>query len=341
LDFQISYPIIWPQGSILFQTDDANYEAHYNFTGFLNNFLDAIDGSYCTFSADGITGNDADDPSYPDPAAGGYKGQLQCGVYKPTNVISISYGGDESETPVNYQKRQCSEYMKLGLQGISIIVASGDSGVAGPDGCLNNGTIFNPGFPVNCPYVTAVGATTLPPGASASSDAEVAVTRFPSGGGFSNIYPQPSYQSAAVQGYLKNTPPPYPSYQTTNSSNVGANKGIFNSAGRGYPDVAAVGDNVIIYNAGLPTLIGGTSASAPVFASILVRINEELLAKGKPTVGFVNPTLYAHPEVFHDITTGSNPGCGTNGFSTAKGWDPVTGLGTPNYPALLDLFLNA
>lgn len=47
LDFQISYPIIWPQNSILFQTDDPVYEANYTYDGFLNNFLDAIDGSYC------------------------------------------------------------------------------------------------------------------------------------------------------------------------------------------------------------------------------------------------------------------------------------------------------
>ena len=81
LDFQISYPIIYPQNSILFQTDDPVYEANYQFQGFLNNFLDAIDGSYCTYSAFGETGNSNLDPSYPDPANGGYKGQLQCGVY--------------------------------------------------------------------------------------------------------------------------------------------------------------------------------------------------------------------------------------------------------------------
>jgi len=77
-----------------------------------------------------------------------------------------------------------------------VVLASGDSGVAAcstdhgnPDGCLGpNGTVFNPDFPASCPYVTALGATYLPPGASASADAEVAVMRFPSGGGFSNIY---------------------------------------------------------------------------------------------------------------------------------------------------------
>ena len=237
--------------------------------------------------------------------------------------------------------------MKLGMQGVSIVVSSGDSGVAGPagddnaNGCLGpGGTIFSPDFPATCPYLTIAGATFLPPGADVTKDQEVAVTRFPSGGGFSNIYPIPSYQAAAVANYFANTPPPYPFYSSTNNDSFGANGGIYNRNGRGYPDISAVGDNVLIYNMGAPTLIGGTSASAPVFASILNRINEERIAVGKGTVGFVNPTLYAHPEILHDIVTGSNPGCGTNGFSCAAGWDPVTGLGTPNYPAMLKQFLS-
>lgn len=72
-------------------------------------FLDAIDGSYCTYSAFGETGDCTDpdclDPVYPDLNPGGYKGQLQCGVYKPTNVISISYHQVEGELPDLYFKR--------------------------------------------------------------------------------------------------------------------------------------------------------------------------------------------------------------------------------------------
>lgn len=74
---------------------------------------------------------------------------------------------------------------------------------------------------------------------------------------------------------------------------------------------------------GAPTLIGGTSASAPLFAAVLTRINEERLKAGKSPVGFVNPTLYNNPSALHDITKGTNPGCGTQGFSAAKGWDPL------------------
>ena len=97
---------------------------------------------------------------------------------------------------------------------------------------------------------------------------------------------------------------------------------------------------MLIFTGGAPTLIGGTSAATPAFAAILTRINEERLAIGKKTIGFVNPVLYAHPEVLHDITVGNNSGCGTDGFYAQKGWDPVTGLGTPNYPAMLKLFLS-
>lgn len=242
---------------------------------------------------------------------------------------------------MSYQRRQCSEFMKLGLQGVSVVVASGDSGVQerGTPMCLGkNHKIFSPGFPVTCPYLTAVGSTYLPPGGSAQKDQEVATSRFASGGGFSNIYKRPDYQKAAVQAYFDTVDVPYPYYKSVHNDSFGANGGIYNRIGRAYPDVAAVGDNVLIFNKGLPTLIGGTSASAPVFASLLTRINEERLAANQSTVGFVNPVLYSHPEVFHDITQGNNPGCGTSGFAAAKGWDPVTGLGTPNFPELMKLF---
>jgi len=351
LDFQISYPLIYPQNSVLFQTDDIFYASGLEGGGgFLNTFLDAIDGSYCTYSAYGETGNADIDPKYPDPNPLGYQGQLQCGVYKPTNVISISYGEQEDDLPTNYQQRQCSEIMKLGMQGTSIIIASGDSGVAArgtddnnADGCLGNGEVFNPDFPASCPYVTAAGATYLPPGGKAAQDQEVAVTRFPSGGGFSNIYSRPSYQNSAVNTYLTDHTPSYKTYSTSGMNNPPESVtkgGIYNVAGRGYPDVSAIGDNVVVVVNGVPELIGGTSASAPTFAAIINRINEERIAAGKKSIGFLNPTLYSHPEIFHDITVGNNSGCGTPGFYAAKGWDPVTGLGTPNYPAMLKVFMS-
>jgi tripeptidyl-peptidase-1 len=236
--------------------------------------------------------------------------------------------------------------MKLGLQGISVVVASGDSGVQGrggspaPSGCLgNDGKVFAPDFPATCPYLTTTGGTYLPPGADVHAHQEQATTSFASGGGFSNIYQRPEYQNAAVEEYFANTELSYAYYESVDNSSFAANGGIYNRIGRAYPDVAAVADNVLIFNKGLPILIGGTSAAAPVFAALLTRVNEERLAVGKSTVGFVNPVLYAHPEVFYDVTKGNNEGCGTEGFPAAAGWDPVTGLGTPNYPELLELFM--
>ena len=82
---------------------------------------------------------------------------------------------------------------------------------------------------------------------------------FSSGGGFSNIYGIPSYQAAAVNEFLTNHNPPYPYY--SGNSSFGANGGLYNRIGRGYPDVAANGDNIAVYNEGNFTLSGGTSAS--------------------------------------------------------------------------------
>lgn len=81
------------------------------------------------------------------------------------------------------------------MQGVSVVFASGDSGVAGPsgdenaDGCLGDGSVFSPDFPATCPYVTTVGATYLPSGANVFKDQEVAVTRFASGGGLCTLNP--------------------------------------------------------------------------------------------------------------------------------------------------------
>jgi tripeptidyl-peptidase-1 len=359
LDFSLAIPLVYPQQVQLFQTDDDPTESSYTYGGFFNNFLDAIDGSYCTFTAYGETGNSELDPPYPDPLSGGYTGQLQCGVFQAPNVISISYGGDEQSFPQSYGERQCLEYLKLGMQGVTVVFSSGDSGVGSNDGCIvsgtdgtgfnatatPDGTIFNPDFGATCPWITSVGSTFLPKGSSVTADAEISTTRFPSGGGFSNFFPIPDYQADAVNDYLNDNQDPhesasFPYYEASNGTGVGEGGGIYNRAGRGHPDVSALGDNVVIYVGGQAQLIGGTSASAPIFASMITLINEQRLNAGKSPVGFINPILYAHPEVFHDITNGSNPNCGTTGFLAAKGWDPVSGLGTPNFSALLDLFMN-
>jgi tripeptidyl-peptidase I len=380
LDLDCAYPIVYPQNVTLYQVDDAFYNnflppVKQVYSGFFNTFLDALDGSYCNYNAFGISGNTAwpdhnyphMDPKYPDKHEGGYKGQLQCGKFEPTNVISISYSGVEFYTPMNYQRRQCHEFMKLGMQGVSVVISSGDDGVSNPAfkrndaGCLwspkevdahhknfplnqhfadLHKPVFSPGFPLTCPYLTTVGATVLPKGAETKASNEIASTEFGSGGGFSNIYPTPDYQKAALGHYFKHFAPPYPYYETTFNKSFSPNGGLYNRAGRGYPDVAANGQKTASISFGQFEKSGGTSASAPIFGALLTRINDHRLEAGKRPVGFVNPALYAHPYVLNDVTEGNNPGCKTKGFNASKGWDPVTGLGTPNFPKMLDFFMS-
>ncbi|KAJ7844129.1 peptidase S8/S53 domain-containing protein, partial [Mycena olivaceomarginata] len=193
---------------------------------------------------------------YPEQVSGSlgpsaYSHPLQCGTTKPPNVLSISYGEQEFDLPKSYQKRQCSEFLKLGLVGTTVVVASGDSGVAArgydagnASGCLGTGQVFNPDYPVTCPYITAVGATYLPSGASAEADEEIAVTAFPTGGGFSNIYKRPRWQKVAVNTYLIDHKPSYelydfdPDYETGPAGEgYDCKGGIFNKGGRGYLDI--------------------------------------------------------------------------------------------------------
>jgi tripeptidyl-peptidase-1 len=231
--------------------------------------------------------------------------------------------------------------MKLGLAGTTIIYSSGDNGVAGNSaqcctkakcagGTYNSGTggTFNPSFPSTCPYVTSVGATQIVPGASVTAPEEACETVIYSGGGFSNVFAQPSYQASAVVTYYSTAKPSYSATQYNNSQHV-----------RSYPDVAANGANYVVAVDGSLTLVYGTSASAPVFGSIITLINEARVAAGKSAVGFINPTIYANPSAFNDIVSGTNQGCGTKGFTAVKGWDPVTGLGTPNAGKLKSVFL--
>lgn len=247
LDFQVAYPLVYPQTTTLYQTDDIFYAFGNdpNATGLFNTFFDAIDGSYCTYSAFGETGNDPVlDPHYPNSASNGYKGELQCGVYKPTNVISISYGQQENDLPAYYQQRQCNEWLKLGLQGVSVVVASGDTGVGGyrgdpsPNGCLGaNATVFSPTHPNSCPWLTNVGGTMINAGKGVH-DPESAANGHPkasysSGGGFSNLFEVPDYQTEAVKTYFDEHDPGYKYYYDGQYNSTGG--GIYNRNGRGIP----------------------------------------------------------------------------------------------------------
>ncbi|KUJ13659.1 Pro-kumamolisin [Mollisia scopiformis] len=318
LDLEFAMTLIFPQQVTLYQVGDLVNG------GSFNNFLDAIDGSYCTFE-----GGDSKDPSvdgqYPDSLPGGFTGAQNCGGFASTNVISTSYGSNEADLTAKYEQRQCLEYMKLGLQGVSILYSSGDFGVAGNGGqCIdpvtgayNNGTngLFNPSFPGTCPYVTSVGATQIVNGSTVRTPESASERVIFSGGGFSNVFAMPSYQQKAQATYFAEHAPAFGADRFNNSQKV-----------RGYPDVSANGVNYVTAVDGKFSLAFGTSASTPTFASLLNMINEQRLNAKKASIGFVNPVLYANPQVLNDVTNGGNQGCGTAGFNSTVGWDPVTGF---------------
>lgn len=172
IDIDIIMSLVYPQNITVYQVDD-DPQLEEGISGFMNTFLDALDGSYCNYTAYGITGDSPGiDASYPDSQPGGYNETEMCGVYTPTNVISISYGEAELDLPENYIKRQCDEYMKLGLQGVTILIASGDYGVAGfpgditDSGCLSGynltEAIYSPDSVSACPYVSSRPSTADP-----------------------------------------------------------------------------------------------------------------------------------------------------------------------------------
>jgi len=208
-------------------------------------------------------------------------------------------------------------------QGWTIFVASGDRGAYGcvPDGDFNT---LSTNIAASVPNVTAVGGTYALPSASGGYFKEAAwgepVEQWGSGGGPSIFWPSPSWQVAP-----------------------GA-RNQFSNGMRQTPDVSANADvesGWDVFAAGQETSVGGTSAAAPFWAAIIAIIDQDLRAKGLPTVGFANPALYRFARnpaglpspPFHDI------GAGTNLYYPATpGWDFATGLGTPDVSALLSDF---
>ncbi|KAF9460533.1 peptidase S8/S53 domain-containing protein [Collybia nuda] len=233
-------------------------------------------------------------------------------------VITTSYGDDEQTVPYEYANRVCNLFAQLGSLGTTVFFSSGDSGVGGGDCRTNDGTnkvLFQPVFPASCPFVTAVGGTTR-------VNPEIGVGF--SGGGFSRYFARPLYQNQAVSKFLAR-------WGTQHS-------GLYNATGRAYPDLAAQGQGFQVVIGGRVGSVGGTSASSPTVAGVFSLLNDFLLTKGKPSLGFINPLIYSSAlNGFNDIVSGSNPGCNTNGFTSGKGWDPVTGLGTPDFLRLMSL----
>merc|ERR1712185_474014 len=111
----------------------------------------------------------------------------------------------------------------------------------------------------------------------------------------------------------------------------------YNASGRGFPDIAAQAtDFTVVANLVPLPGVAGTSCASPTASGVMALLNDLRVAAGKPSLGFLNPFIYQNAAAFNDITTGSNEGCGLgqSGSPAAAGWDPVTGVGTPNYVKL-------
>ncbi|KAI1206002.1 peptidase S8/S53 domain-containing protein [Annulohypoxylon truncatum] len=322
--------------------------------GDLNDMLAAFDAYYCGALDPSI------DPIFPDDQPGGYNKSTDCGTLSPPKVVSISYAWPEVDFPPEYLRRQCLEFLKLGLMGVTVVVASGDTGTqsgTAPGTCIDKATkqnsnyttgMFSPQWPSGCPWVTSVGGTqlstqsgsnsTIPTNMSTPSSNEIAFNKvlsgggmLSSGGGFSNTISMPSYQKEAVSAYLLREKAHISSL--TASGYLGSTNGSI--ATRGFPDVSIMASSYLTVVDGELKQIHGTSASAVVFASMVAMVNEDRHRAGKSPVGFINPTLYANPDIFNDVITGHNLGCGADpAFRAVKGWDAITGLGSPDYNAL-------
>jgi kumamolisin len=223
-------------------------------------------------------------------------------------VVSISWGGPESSWTQQALTAFNSACEDASTIGVTILVASGDDGSS--DGTTNGTPTVD--FPAASPFVLACGGTKLTlSGSTISSEQawnELASGEGATGGGVSEVFALPSYQQSA-----------------------GVPKAPNGFLGRGVPDVSGDADPESGYNVlvdGQQTVIGGTSAVAPLWAGLLVRINQSL---GK-NVGYLNPLLYTSnvESTLHDITVGNN---GT--YPAGPGWDACTGLGTPDGAALL------
>ena len=154
----------------------------------------------------------------------------------------------------------------------------------------------------------------------------VAETAWPqSGGGYVSGTPIPAWQQLAG---------------VVNASNQGS------STLRNSPDVAAEAnfDNPTVINGSFVTGYGGTSFATPRWAGFLALVNQQSMANGRGTVGFINPPLYnlgvssSYAGAFHDITSGGNPPTsgGGGGFNAVPGYDLVTGWGSPAGAALIN-----
>jgi kumamolisin len=223
-------------------------------------------------------------------------------THKPS-IISISWGGPESSWTQQAMTAFDSAFQAAAAVGITVCVASGDNGSS--DGVDDGANHVD--FPASSPNVLACGGTSLQASGSTISGESVwndGAQGGAGGGGISSFFPLPPWQRGL---------------QLTLTS--GATQTL---TMRGVPDVSGDADPQTGYDVridGTDTVIGGTSAVAPLWAGLIARINA---TRGSP-VGLINARLYATASVLNAITTGNN-----GSYEAGPGWNACAGLGSPD-----------
>jgi kumamolisin len=260
----------------------------------------------------------------PDATDQSFLGAINAIVHDTVNnphVASISWGGPEETASEQFQTEFDQILQAAAQVGMTVCVAAGDSGsadFASNDPNWDGKTHVD--FPASSPNVLACGGTQITVTGNTISDEVVwdDGANDGTGGGVSRFFPQPSYQVGVES--QKAVDPAGPVMRGV--PDVAANA----APGSGY-QVLCDGQSFPDASQGVPP-VGGTSAVAPLWAGLVARLNQSLVESGGQPVGFLNPLLYAIPKTanaFHDITIGNN-----GKYRAAPGWDPCTGLGSPN-----------
>jgi kumamolisin len=234
----------------------------------------------------------------------GFLDAITTALHDKTNkpsVISISWGSAEAAWTSQALQNFNEAFQSAAALGVTITVAAGDSGSA--DGETDGKAHVD--FPASSPWVLACGGTRL---TSSSETVWNDGDGWATGGGISDVFDVPDYQSTVK---------------------LPADVNGKSRKGRGVPDIAANADSNTGYNIlvdGQWSVIGGTSAVAPLMAGLVALANQHLKRK----VGFINPQLYKAPHSsLKDIVSGNNNTAKAGGYTAGAGWDACSGLGAP------------
>ncbi|KAF8326612.1 peptidase S8/S53 domain-containing protein, partial [Cantharellus anzutake] len=267
-----------------------------------------------------------------DPFLLAFNDFLDMPVAQRPTVITVSYGDDEGNYSKDQANMMCAAAEKLSCMGMTIVFSAGDNGVNGGQPSTVPGgpqcPPFRPTYPSGCPFILS-GSGERATGTSRDGG----VAGFYGGSGFSTLFDRPFWQNVTANQYIRFL--------------AGREEGNYNEWGRVYPDVAAQGSKQKIVVLGQDETVGGTSASAPIVASIIALMNariHEVYGENAGSLGWVHPLFYVNSgmdAVWNDVVRGGSYGCdgdqqgiggsGNGGFPATIGWDASTGWGTIDF----------